>query len=125
MRFLFIFISLLSSQLVFGQKEDVSFFSQLNAGDGAGIVKFFDSNTDVSVIDEDESGEDASILVLNFFNYHRVNSFAIKHEGTSKLGDHYRIGILSTNKGEFRVTYFSRNNNSGYIIVQFKIEEVD
>ncbi|MFM7233275.1 MAG: DUF4783 domain-containing protein, partial [Flavobacteriales bacterium] len=48
--------------------------------------------------------------------------FTVKHQGTSKLDDQFRIGELTTSKGIFRVTFFMKKSNNTLQIKQLKIE---
>jgi len=70
------------------------------------------------------SGE-AKTLLAQFFKEHSPKDFSVKHQGTSKLDDHYRIGDLLTAKGTYRVTFFMKKGGWGMQIKQMKIEAPD
>jgi hypothetical protein len=75
---------------------------------------------------EDVYPEDQAEKILqDFFTKNPSKSFEIKHKGTSKLDDEYRIGDLVTDKGKYRVTFFMKNTPEGMKIKQFRIEEFD
>jgi hypothetical protein len=64
----------------------------------------------------------AQQMLAGFFTENPPQVFNIKHQGTSKLDDQFRIGELITSKGTFRVTFFMKKNNNVLQIKQFKIE---
>jgi hypothetical protein len=64
----------------------------------------------------------AQQMLAAFFSENTPQAFAIKHQGTSKLDDQFRIGELTTAKGTFRVTFFMKKNNNALQIKQLKIE---
>jgi hypothetical protein len=99
----------------------------LRAGNSVELGKHFASNVDLTLpADEDMYAKDQAVkLVKRFFDGHKPSSFKVIHRGTSKLNDHFRIGELSTDNGEFRVTFFMKKNGSKFEISQFRIEEAD
>lgn len=99
----------------------------LKEGNATELGKYFASNVDLTLPnDEDMFAKDQAIkLVRGFFASHPSTSFTVKHRGTSKLNDHYRIGELVTSKGKFRVTFFMKTNGNTFQISQFRIEESD
>lgn len=66
----------------------------------------------------------AQQLLDQFFKEHVPHAFTLKHQGTSKLDDQFRIGELSTSKGVFRVTFFMKKSATTLQIKQLKIEPV-
>ena len=70
------------------------------------------------------SGE-AKTILSQFFTANPPRDFTLKHQGTSKLDDQYRIGDLLTSKGMFRVTFFMKKGGWGMQIKQMKIEAPD
>lgn len=96
----------------------------LKRGDAAGIAAYFMPQVDVALPDSEKSlgKADAQKALATFFTQNPVKGFVVKHQGTSKLDDQYRIGVLSTSKGEFRVTFFMRKSGDIILIKQIKIE---
>jgi len=92
--------------------------------DASMLSNFFMSSIDLTIDDFDGtvSHDEAKGQVAQFFAGHQVKDFSIKHQGTSKLDDQYRIGELTTNQGVFRVTFFMRKSGNTLLIKQFKIE---
>lgn len=99
----------------------------LSSGNANGLSSYFMNNVDLTILDSDDvySKTQATQVTKRFFNDHAPNGFEIKHQGKSKLDDHYRIGTLSTSNGEFRVTYFLKNHEGKYLIKQLRIEAND
>ncbi len=81
-------------------------------------------SVDVTILDdEDMYPRDQVVAKLGqFFQKNPPKSFELKHQGTSKLDDHYRIGDLTTSNGLFRVTFFMKKSGSTMEIKQLRIE---
>lgn len=96
----------------------------LNEGNAEVLGKLMMPSVDLTILDDEDSyaKDDVVTKLKKFFSENKVVSFKIKHKGTSKLNDHYRIGTLATNNGEFRVTYFMSDQGNGMLIKQFRIE---
>jgi len=99
----------------------------LSKGDSKAVSSYFATNIDLTLPDQEDmfSKEEASKLVSAFFIKHPSKSFEVKHRGTSKLNDHYRIGDLITTAGTFRVTFFMRKEGESFKISQFRIEDAE
>lgn len=99
----------------------------LKTGNASGLSAYFMNNVDLTILNNDDvySKNQATQMTKRFFDENAPKSFTIKHEGKSKLDDHYRIGTLATSNGEFRVTYFLKNNDGTYLIKQLRIESND
>ncbi len=96
----------------------------LKKGDAAALSGYMMSTVDITLNDQENNytKEEAQKALMNFFKDHTVSNFAVKHQGTSKLDDQYRIGDLQTSKGLFRVTFFMKKNGATMLIRQLKIE---
>jgi Domain of unknown function (DUF4783) len=97
----------------------------LKKGDAAALAAHFMGQIELTILDQEGTYNkaEAQKIVAKFFADHGVTNFVVKHQGTSKLDDQYRIGDLTTNKGVFRVTFFIRKNGTTMQIKQLKIEE--
>jgi hypothetical protein len=67
--------------------------------------------------------KEAQTILTQFFKENQVTGFTIKHQGTSKLDDQFRIAELNTAKGDYRVTFFMKKNANAMQIKQLKIEQ--
>ncbi|MFN0030718.1 MAG: DUF4783 domain-containing protein [Flavobacteriales bacterium] len=97
----------------------------IKKGDAAALAAYFMDQIELTLPANDGTFNkaEAQKLIAKFFADYGVTSFVIKHQGTSKLDDQYRIGDLVTNKGTFRVTFFMRKSGASLLIKQLKIEE--
>lgn len=96
----------------------------LKKGDAAGIAVYLMPQVELTLSGKDgvvDSGQ-ARQMLSAFFKENPPQAFTIKHQGTSKLDDQFRIGELTTSKGMFRVTFFMKKNNNALQIKQLKIE---
>lgn len=115
----------LMSLAAFAQSDITDKISNAFAkGDAAGIVAHFQSEVDMTVLDDEDiySPKEAQEVLEKFFEEHQPTGFKVKHEGTSKLNDQYRIGDLKTKNGDFRVTFFLKGKNNVMKIQQLRIE---
>jgi len=125
MRYLMTLLLLLLSFGAFSQGDITDEISNAFAkGDAAAIVAHFQADVDMTVLDEEDvySPEEARKVLRKFFVEHKPAGFKVKHEGTSKLNDQYRIGDLTTENGSFRVTFFLKGKSNVMKIEQLRIE---
>jgi Domain of unknown function (DUF4783) len=96
----------------------------LKSGNSAELSGYFIPNIDLTVLENDDiySKEQASQILKKFFEAHKPKNFVIEHEGKSKLDDSYRIGKLTTEKGDYRVTFFLKKIGDKILIKQIRIE---
>lgn len=96
----------------------------LSAGDAAKLGSYFAGSVDLSLpgMEDVVPADQAKKYVEKFFTQHPPKAFSIKHRGTSKTNDHYRIGELQTAKGAFRVTFFMKKEGERMVVNQFRIE---
>lgn len=99
----------------------------LSNGNAASLKEMMMPEVDFSLLDEEGMfpADQVVKMLASFFKEHPVSGFEVKHKGTSKLDDHYRIGELSTKSGLFRITYFLKNTPKGVKIKQLRIESAD
>lgn len=99
----------------------------LKKGDAAAIAQQMMPQVELTLNSQEKniSKAEAQKLLSNFFNEVVPNNFTVKHQGTSKLDDQYRIGDLITAKGKFRVTFFMKKEGGTMLIRQMKIEPAD
>ncbi len=93
-------------------------------GNAKTLASYFTAGVNLTVDRKDEvySREQAEVIMTRFFANHVPGDFAIRHEGKSKLDDHYYIGDLSTGNGNYRVTFFMKRESDGFRIRQLRIE---
>jgi hypothetical protein len=96
----------------------------LKKGDAAALASHFMPQVELTLAGKDGLFEktQAQQMLADFFRQNQPQAFSIKHQGTSKLDDQFRIGELTTAKGVFRVTFFMKKNSNVLQIKQLKIE---
>jgi len=115
----------LGTSVLFAQSDLTGPVSDaLAAGDATKLGSFFAGSVDLSLpgMEDVVPADQAKKYVEKFFAQNPPKSFSIKHRGTSKTNDHYRIGELQTAKGEFRVTFFMKKEGDRMVVNQFRIE---
>lgn len=93
-------------------------------GNAKTLATFFTPGVNLTVDQKEEvySREQAEVIMTRFFSNHVPSAFSIRHEGKSKLDDHYYIGDLMTNNGNYRVTFFMKKDSGAFKIRQLRIE---
>jgi hypothetical protein len=126
MKYVFFLIAGLFSYSALWAQSDISsaVSASLKKGDAAALASHFMPQVELTLIDKDGLFEKAQAqqMLAGFFRENAPQAFTIKHQGTSKLDDQFRIGELATAKGLFRVTFFMKKNNNVLQIKQLKIE---
>ncbi len=126
MKKLFLFFSLFFIVCIaFGQSVEKDAISMaIKSGDSQKVALYFMPSVDLTVESAENvySKDQAEMIIRRFFEDHVPKSFVLKHEGKSKLDDYYYIGTLSTEKGEYRLTYFLKKSDDKFRIKQMRIE---
>jgi hypothetical protein len=99
----------------------------IESGNAAALSQHLTPNVDLTIGDNEDMYpvDQATKKLAAFFAGHKPTSFEIKHKGTSKLDDQYRIGDLITSKGKYRVTFFIKKSDNGMKVKQLRIEDFD
>lgn len=99
----------------------------IESGNAAALAKHLTLNVDLTIGDDEDMYpvDQATKKIAAFFAGHKPTAFEIKHKGTSKLDDQYRIGDLTTSKGKYRVTFFIKKSDKGMKVKQLRIEDFD
>lgn len=112
-------MALLFMSFFSGIADQVS--TALKSGNAVEIAKYFKSNVDLSILDEDDlyPKADAQKMITNFFRKHQPTDFKVLHQGNSNKGLEYTIGKLTTNNGNFRISFYINSD----LIQQFTIDK--
>jgi hypothetical protein len=124
-RYLILFYLVLLSLGAFSQEKEAGIIADyFKTGDVSGITSYFPSSIDMTIVDTEDvfSKVQASQILTQFFKTNEPKTFSVKHSGSSKGGDYYQIGTLTTNKGTYRVTFFLKKDKSRVVIKRLKIE---
>ena len=121
----FTILSIALSLSIFAQTDITPKVAEsIKSGNAALLASYFMAQIELTIEDTEGtfSKAEAEKKLTAFFASHGVTGFEIKHQGTSKLDDQYRIGDLVTKNGTYRVTFFIRKNGNTLQIKQLKIE---
>jgi hypothetical protein len=93
------------------------------AGNAAELSKYMNATVGLLLLDkEDFYKKNAAEAILNdFFTTHRTRDFNIRHQG-AKSDAQYAIGILKTERGDFRVYFLLKKVDSELLIHTIRIE---
>jgi len=111
--------------LSFGQatvKDQV--VQALKSGNSKSLAQQFIANIDLTTPGGSAiySKVQAEQVLRKFFDEHQPVDMVVEHSGESKQGDKYHIGILRTQKGDFRVTFFLKKTGEALQVKQLRIE---
>ncbi|HOP42074.1 MAG: DUF4783 domain-containing protein [Flavobacteriales bacterium] len=97
----------------------------ISSGDPGSLSELFIPNLDLTVNGTGDvySKAQAEQILRKFFDEHPPVDLVIEHSGVSKFGDKYFIGILRTRTGYFRVTFFLKKMEQGFLVKQLRIED--
>jgi hypothetical protein len=124
-RFVLIVIVLFSWHSAFSQQAERDHISEaIKAGNAKMLASHFMSSVDLTVVKVEEvySKEQAEMIVSRFFVDNPPKGFSIRHEGKSKLDDHFYIGDLQTSNAAYRVTFFLKKEGNEFKVRQLRIE---
>jgi len=93
-------------------------------GNAATLSSYFNENIELYVLDQDDvySKAQAQQIVSGFFGENRATGFSIIHQ-SGKEGTKYAIGKLTTNNGDYRVSFLVKNDDGKPVIHQLRIEK--
>lgn len=93
------------------------------AGNAAELSKYMNATVGILLLDkEDFYKKNAAEAILNdFFTAYRTKDFIIRHQG-AKSDAQYAIGILKTERGDFRVYFLLKKVDSELLIHTIRIE---
>ena len=106
-------------------QEQRAIHAAFEKGDAKQLGAYLSTGVDLSIRDvEGVYSQDQTIQILNrFFSDNTPSLFKQIHTGKSKSEDYFYIGDLQTSTGRFRVTYFLKNSDTGFLIKQLRIEQ--
>ena len=113
--------------LVFGEQDQTKIPDGIaiafKAGNASELSKYMNATVGVLLLDkEDFYKKNVAEAILNdFFNTYKTRDFIIRHKG-AKSDAQYAIGILKTEKGDFRVYFLLKKVGSELLIHTIRIE---
>ncbi|MFT6997525.1 MAG: hypothetical protein ACJAQ4_001279 [Cryomorphaceae bacterium] len=115
----------MSTSAAMGQDVEKDAISEaIKSSDPQKIAVYFMPSVDLTVESAEGvySKDQAEMIIRRFFEDHVPKDFALKHQGKSKLDDYYYIGTLTTEKGDYRLTFFLKKTEDKFRIKQMRIE---
>ena len=115
------------STLTFNEQDQVKIPDGISiafkAGNAAELSKYMNSTVGVLLLDkEDFYKKNVAEAILNdFFTTYRTRDFIIRHQG-AKSDAQYAIGILKTERGDFRVYFLLKKVGPELLIHTIRIE---
>lgn len=93
------------------------------AGNAAELSKYMNSTVGLLLLDKEDFYKKnvAEAILKDFFNTCQTKDFIIRHQG-AKSDAQYAIGILKTEKGDFRVYFLLKKVGPDLLIHQIRIE---
>lgn len=108
----------------FAQSEEAIAVA-IKSGDSKEIAKYFGQNISLKIIDKENvySKTQAEMIVKDFFARNQPQAYVAKHQGTSRNGAKYTIGLLTTATGNYRTYYFIKKTGDALLIQELRIEK--
>lgn len=99
--------------------------NSLKIGDVASFSKNFDSNLELTILDNEAIYSKAQIetILTDFFKKNKPSGYKTIHKGNSGNGAFFQIGELSTTNSIYRTYIYAKNINGKFLIQEFRIEE--
>lgn len=115
-------LSTLVSHSQVSEKQGIT--KAIQEGNAKVLGSYFTKTVDLTVKDVEDvySKEQAEVILTRFFNENITETYAVKHEGKSKLDDYYYIGDLITTTGTYRLTFFLKKDGETFRVKQLRIE---
>jgi hypothetical protein len=97
----------------------------LKAGNTKELSKLFANNVEIAIMEEENvySQTQATVILDKFFAKNKPKDIKLLHKINSGGNYHFGVYILSTDKGEFRVTITLKNAGKTTNVVELKIED--
>jgi len=95
----------------------------LKAGNATELSKYMNSTVELLLLDKEDfyKKEVAEAILKDFFSSYPTRDFIIRHQG-AKNEAQYAIGILKTEKGDFRVYFLLKKVDQELLIHLIRIE---
>lgn len=102
-----------------------SVVAALQKGNVESLSHYFDNMVEISLEGKTNSysKSQASVILKDFFSGHKVKGFKMIHKGKSGKGSSFGIGNLSTDKGNYRVTFFFRQKGNDTVLQELRFQK--
>jgi hypothetical protein len=108
------------------QRIPVGISIAIKAGNAAELSKYMNSTVELLLLDNEDFYKKnvAETILKDFFSSYRTKDFIIRHQG-AKNEAQYAIGILKTERGDFRVYFLLKKVDQDLLIHTIRIESED
>lgn len=91
----------------------------LNKGNARDVARHFGNTVDLKLPGNEGtySRNQAELILRNFFNRNPAKSFSVQHQGPSRDGSIYVIGLYTTTEGKTYRAYFLCKNFSDRMVL--------
>ena len=105
------------------QRIPVGISIAIKAGNAAELSKYMKSTVELLLLDNEDFYKKnvAETILKDFFGSHQTKDFIIRHQG-AKNEAQYAIGILKTERGDFRVYFLLKKVDQDLLIHTIRIE---
>lgn len=98
----------------------------IKAGNAAELSKYMNSTVELHLLDKEDFYKKnvAEVIMKDFFYSYPTKDFNVLFQG-SKNDLQYEIGILKTERGDFRVYFLLKKVDKELLIQQIRIERIE
>ncbi len=123
MPFTILFLMLFKLSFAFDIIDDVA--NNFKSGDVKAISQYFGSTVELSVLDQENiySASQAGLILKEFFSKHPPIGVKVIHKVVSNANYKFGVIMLSTSKGNYRVSYELKNTAGKFTVSEIRIEE--
>jgi uncharacterized protein YbjQ (UPF0145 family) len=89
------------------------------------LTSYLANTVELTLLDKESnySRNQADAVLNSFFQNNQVNGFKLNHQGSSPDGSSFGIGVLSTNKGNYKVIFYLKQSGGQFLIQELRIEK--
>ncbi|MFM2226114.1 MAG: hypothetical protein RJA07_2316 [Bacteroidota bacterium] len=89
------------------------------------LAAYLANTVELTLLDKESnySRNQADAVLNSFFQNNQVNGFKLNHQGSSPDGSSFGIGVLSTNKGNYKVIFYLKQSGGQFLIQELRIEK--
>jgi len=104
-------------------KTPAGLSAAFKSGNASELSKYLNSTIELLLLDKEDFYKKnvAETILKDFFSDYKPKDFIIRHEGHQNE-THFAIGILKTEKGDFRVYFLLKKVDQELLIHQIRIE---
>ncbi|MBN2863951.1 MAG: DUF4783 domain-containing protein [Bacteroidales bacterium] len=123
------FVLLLSTLALTGQEQTripAGIPVAIKAGNAVELTKYMNPTIELLLLDKEDFYKKnvAETVLKDFFKNYPTKDFIIRHQG-ARNDAQYAIGILKTERGDFRVYFLLKKVGQDLLIHQIRIESED